>query len=134
VPKASEFYKKKLLKNDEIGPGLLSKVAGAVLPNFQERTINRTYLTDLKTGKVNPGRFSKALGAAPRNLLSNRSKGFGFARFLKSFQQIQKLLAPNDLNRILITGVLVRLNRCGKNYVYIYRSIGVKEGSFHSLE
>ncbi len=58
MPKASEFYKK-LLKNDEIGPGLLSKVAGAVLPNFQERTINRTYLTDLKTGKVNPGRFQK---------------------------------------------------------------------------
>jgi hypothetical protein len=32
-----------------------------------------TFFTDLKTCKIGPGQFSKALGAALRNLLLNRS-------------------------------------------------------------
>jgi hypothetical protein len=42
-----------------------------------------TYLLDFKTGEVAPCRFSKALGATLRCLLSNRSKGFELAGFEK---------------------------------------------------
>jgi hypothetical protein len=38
-----------------------------------------TDLTDFKTGKIGLGQFSKAVGAALRNLLFNRSKGFEVA-------------------------------------------------------
>jgi hypothetical protein len=58
--------------------------------------------------RVSSGRLSKALGAAPRNLLSNRSKGFEFAGF-KSFSQIQKLFALNSLIKIKIKGQLQKL-------------------------
>ncbi len=46
----------------------------------------------LETGKIGPGRFSKALGAASVDLLPNSSEGFELNGF-ESFQQIQKLLA-----------------------------------------
>jgi hypothetical protein len=42
-----------------------------------------------------PCRFSKALGATPRHLSSNRSKGFELIG-LKSLRQIQKLWALNS--------------------------------------
>jgi hypothetical protein len=32
----------------------------------------------LKTGEIGPGRFSKALGAALKNLVSNRKEEFKF--------------------------------------------------------
>jgi hypothetical protein len=38
-------------------------------------------LPDFKTGEVAPCRFSKALGATLRHLLSNRSKRFKLACF-----------------------------------------------------
>jgi hypothetical protein len=40
-------------------------------------------LAGLKTGQISPGRFSKAFGKAPRNLLSNRSEGLKLADFEK---------------------------------------------------
>jgi hypothetical protein len=45
--------------------------------------LSATYLPDFKTGEVAPCRFSKALGATLRHLLSNRSKGFELAGFEK---------------------------------------------------
>jgi hypothetical protein len=42
-----------------------------------------TYLPNFKTGEVAPCRFSKALSATLRHLLSNRSKGFEIAGFEK---------------------------------------------------
>jgi hypothetical protein len=55
-----------------------------VLPGFFKRDCSSaTYSPDFKTGKIAPCRFSKDLGAIPRNLSSNRSKGFEFAGFEK---------------------------------------------------
>jgi hypothetical protein len=56
-------------------------VVGAVLPVFQKRIVHRQ--PDFKTGEIAPCRFLKALGAAPRHLSSNRSKGFELAGFEK---------------------------------------------------
>jgi hypothetical protein len=42
-------------------------------------------LAGFQNRRVGSGRLSKALGAAPRNLLSNRSKGFELAGFKKLF-------------------------------------------------
>jgi hypothetical protein len=58
-------------------------VEGAVLPAFQKKCSSETYLASLKTGKIDPGRFLKALGAALRNMLSNKSKGFELGGFEK---------------------------------------------------
>jgi hypothetical protein len=52
---------------------------------------NILYLADLKTGEIDPDMFSEVLGAAPKNLFSNRSKRFELAVF-NSFGQIKKLL------------------------------------------
>jgi hypothetical protein len=40
-------------------------------------------LPDFKTGELAPCRFSKALGATLKHLLSDRSKGFELASFEK---------------------------------------------------
>jgi hypothetical protein len=40
-----------------------------------------TYLPDFKIGEIVPCRFSKALGATPRHLSSNRRKGFELTGF-----------------------------------------------------
>jgi hypothetical protein len=42
-------------------------------------------LAGFQNRQAGSGRLSKALGAAPRNLLSNRSKGFEIAGFKKLF-------------------------------------------------
>jgi hypothetical protein len=42
---------------------------------------SETYLAGLKISKIIPGQLSKALGAATRNLFSNRSKGIELAAF-----------------------------------------------------
>jgi hypothetical protein len=58
-------------------------------PFSKSNCSSETNLTDLKTGEIGPGRFSKALGEALRNLSSNRREEFKLAGF-KTFQQIQK--------------------------------------------
>jgi hypothetical protein len=40
-------------------------------------------LADLKTSEIGPNPFSKTLGAAPKNLLSNRNKRFKLTGFQK---------------------------------------------------
>jgi hypothetical protein len=52
---------------------------------FQKNCSLETILTDFKTCKISPGQFSKALGAALRNLLLNRSQQFELAGFQKLF-------------------------------------------------
>jgi hypothetical protein len=42
-------------------------------------------LASFQNRQVGSGRLSKALGAAPKNLLSNRSKGFELADLKKLF-------------------------------------------------
>ncbi len=64
----------KAFQAGEIGPGRLSKVAGAVLPAFQKRIVYRIHVEGLKIGEIGSGRLLKAHGAAPRNPLSHRRK------------------------------------------------------------
>jgi hypothetical protein len=45
---------------------------------LKENCSLETHLPDFKTGEIAPGKFSKALGVTPGNMLSNWSKGFGF--------------------------------------------------------
>jgi hypothetical protein len=56
--------------------------------------IGELALAGFQNRRNGSGRLSKALGAAMRNLLSNRSKGFELAGF-KCFSQIQKVFALN---------------------------------------
>jgi hypothetical protein len=51
-------------------------VVGVVPPAFQEDCSSKAHLEDFKTSEIRQGQLKKTLGAAPRNLLSNRSKGF----------------------------------------------------------
>jgi hypothetical protein len=53
-----------------------------LLPAFK---IGELALAAFQNRRVGSGRLSKALGAATRNLLSNRSKGFELAGFKKLF-------------------------------------------------
>jgi hypothetical protein len=48
-----------------------------------ENCSSATNSPELKSGKIAPCWFSKALGASQRNLSSNRSKGFEFLGFEK---------------------------------------------------
>jgi hypothetical protein len=60
------------------------KSGGRCVARFSKENCSpATYLPDFKTGDVAPRRFSEALGATPRHLLSNRSKGFELAGFEK---------------------------------------------------
>jgi hypothetical protein len=70
------------LKTGEIGSGQLSKSAGWLWPAFK---IGELALAGFQNRRVGSGRLSKALCAAPRNLLSNRSKRFELADFLNLF-------------------------------------------------
>jgi hypothetical protein len=72
----------KLLKTGEISSGQLSKLASWFWPAFKT---NELTLAGFQNRRVGFGRLSKALGSAPRNLLSNRSKGFELANFKKLF-------------------------------------------------
>jgi hypothetical protein len=60
--------------------------AGGIL---KYNSLSETILTVLKTIKIGSCRFSKALAAAPRNLLPSRTKERNLP-VLKSFQQNQK--------------------------------------------
>jgi hypothetical protein len=70
------------LKNGESGPGLAFKSGGRCAAFVSKENCSlETYLAGLKISKIIPGQFSKALGAATRNLFSNRSKGIELAAF-----------------------------------------------------
>jgi hypothetical protein len=80
------------LKTGKIGSSRLSKSASWLWPAFK---IGELALAGFQNRQVGSGLLSKsaswlwpafkALGAALRNLLSNRSKGFEFAGFKKLF-------------------------------------------------
>jgi hypothetical protein len=78
-------------QNRRVGSGLLSKSARWLGLPFK---IGELALAGFQNRRVGSGWLSKALGTAPRNLLSNRSKGFELTCF-KSFSQIQKFFALN---------------------------------------
>jgi hypothetical protein len=60
------------------------KSGGRCVARFlKENCSSATYLPDFKNGEIAPCRFSKALGATLRHLLSNRSKRFELAGFEK---------------------------------------------------
>ncbi len=69
-------------QNRRVGSGWLSKSASWLWLAFK---IGELALAGFQNRQVGSGRLSKALGAAPRNLLSNRSKGFELADFKKLF-------------------------------------------------
>jgi hypothetical protein len=69
-----------LFRTGEIDPGRLSKV-----------------LVGLKTSKIGSGRFSLALGVAPKNLFFNRSTDINLAAFA-SYEQTEKLLGFKIIN------------------------------------
>jgi hypothetical protein len=74
----------KSFKISKSGPGHFSKVASVMHPAFQkENCLSDTYLAVFKTGEIGPAQFSKAFGAAPRNLLSNRNTAIELAGFQK---------------------------------------------------
>jgi hypothetical protein len=69
-------------KIGELGSGWLSKSASWLWPAFK---IGELTLASFQNWRVSSGWLSKALSAVPRNLLSNRSKGFELAGFQKLF-------------------------------------------------
>jgi hypothetical protein len=52
---------------------------------FKRELFNRKIFAGFQNRRVGSDRLSKALGAAPRNLISNRSKGFELASFEQLF-------------------------------------------------
>jgi hypothetical protein len=54
-------------------------------------------LVGLKTGKIGSGRFSLALGVAPKNLFFKRIMDINMAAFA-SYEQTEKLLAFKIIN------------------------------------
>jgi hypothetical protein len=50
-------------------------------------------LADFQNQQVGSGQLSKALGEAPRNLISNRRKGFELAGFKKPFANLKAFRA-----------------------------------------
>jgi hypothetical protein len=68
------------LKTGKIGSCRLSKSASWLWLPFK---ISELALAGFQNRRNCSGRVSKALGAATRNLLSNRSKGFELAGFKK---------------------------------------------------
>jgi hypothetical protein len=75
------------LKAGKIGPGGLSKVANVCTTRFIKRELfdQKNIFSRFQNRRVDSGRLSKALCAAPRNLLTNRSKEFELANFEKLF-------------------------------------------------
>jgi hypothetical protein len=67
-------------QNWRVGSGRLLKLANWLWLPFK---IGELVLVGFQNRRVGSGRLSKALGAATRNLLSNRSKGFELAGFKK---------------------------------------------------
>jgi hypothetical protein len=70
------------VKTGEIGSDRLSKSVSWLWLAFK---IGELALAGFQNWQVGSSRLSKALGAGPRNLLSNRSKGFELASFKKLF-------------------------------------------------
>jgi hypothetical protein len=79
------------LKTGKIGSCRLSKSASWLWPAFK---IGQLALAAFQNRRNGSGRLSKALGAATRNLLSDRSKGFEHADFKKLFAN-SKVFALN---------------------------------------
>jgi hypothetical protein len=80
------------LKTSKIGSCWLSKLASWLWPAFKVGELALAAFQNRRVGSVGfqnwrngSGRLSKALSAATRNLLSNRSKGFELAGFKKLF-------------------------------------------------
>jgi hypothetical protein len=69
-------------QNRRVGSSYLSKSASWLWLPFK---ISELALAGFQNRRNGSGRLSKALGAATRNLLSNRSKGFELASFNKLF-------------------------------------------------
>jgi hypothetical protein len=63
-----------------------------LLPAFK---IGELALTGCQNRQVGSGRLSKVRGAAPKNLLSNRSTGFELAGFKKLFTNSKAFRAKN---------------------------------------
>jgi hypothetical protein len=80
------------MKTSEIGSGRLSKLASWPWPAFKMGKLALAGFQNWRVGStelsVGSGQLSKALDAAPRNLLSNRSKGFELAGFKKLFANL----------------------------------------------
>jgi hypothetical protein len=72
----------KAFENRQDGSGGLSKSASWLWPAFK---LGELALAGFQNRRVGSGRLSKALDTAPRNLLSNRSKGFELAGFERLF-------------------------------------------------
>jgi hypothetical protein len=77
-------------QNWRVGSGWLSKSASWLWLAFK---IGELALAGFQNQRVGSGRLSKALCAAPRNLLSNRSKGFELAGLKKLFTNLKALCA-----------------------------------------
>jgi hypothetical protein len=76
-------------QNQGVGYGQLSKSASWLWLAFK---IGKLTVAGFQNRRVGSYRLSKALGAALRNLLSTRSKGYELAGFKKLYcTQIQKL-------------------------------------------
>jgi hypothetical protein len=73
------------IQNRRVGSGRLSKSASWL---WSALKIGELALAGFQNWRADSSRLSKALGAAPRNLLSNRSKGFELAG-LKSFRKFK---------------------------------------------
>jgi hypothetical protein len=73
-----------------MGPGRLSKVAGAALPAFQKRIVNRkhTYLADLDSGELALA-GSQKLSAQLQEICNSIGAKDLNSPVLKSFSQIQ---------------------------------------------
>jgi hypothetical protein len=83
------------LKIGEKGSGRLSKSVSWLWLAFK---IGELSIAGFQNRQVGSGRLSKALGAAPRNLLSNRSKGFELASFKKLFANSKAFRAKRPSN------------------------------------
>jgi hypothetical protein len=73
---------RKAFKTGKIGSCRLSKLVSWLWPTFK---IGELALAAFQNRRVGSGRLSKALDAAPRNLLTKRSEGFELAGFKKLF-------------------------------------------------
>jgi hypothetical protein len=81
------------LKTGKIGSCRLSKSASWLWPAFK---IGELALASFQNRRNGSGRLSIALGAARRNLLSNKSKGFELAGFKKLFANSKGIRAKRQ--------------------------------------
>jgi hypothetical protein len=83
--KAFENRQDRLLSAFKIGEMALAGFQNFVSWLWLPFKISELALASIQNRRNGSGRLSKALGAAMRNLLSNRSKGFELAGFKKLF-------------------------------------------------